>query len=87
MGGRIVEIQVTGESFWSGCALGALMTLLTVLAADRLLSSPQSLQTSLDLPRDIVGAYRLGIDDALKTNPASWQLEETCLEVWSNKQK
>ena len=82
-----MEIQVTGESFWSGFALGILMTLLTVLAADKLLSTPQSLQTSLDLPRDIVGAYRLGIADALKTNPASWQLEETCLEVWSNKQK
>jgi hypothetical protein len=82
-----MEIQVTGESFWSGCALGALMTLLTVLAADKVLSTPQSLQTSLSLPRDIVGAYNLGIRDALKTNPASWQLEETCLEVWSNKQK
>jgi hypothetical protein len=87
MGGRIMEIQIKSESYWSGFALGILMTLLTVLAADKLLSTPQSLQTSLDLPKDIVGAYRLGIADALKTNPASWQLEETCLEVWSNKQK
>jgi hypothetical protein len=63
------------------------MTLLTVLATDKLFSTPQSLQTSLSLPKDIVGAYNLGIADALKTNPASWQLEETCLEVWSNKQK
>jgi hypothetical protein len=82
-----MEIQVRTKSFWSGCALGALMTLLTVLAADKVLSTPQTLHTSLDLPKDIVGAYRLGIADALKTNPASWQLEETCLEVWSNKQK
>ena len=82
-----MEIQVKSESYWSGVALGCLMTLLTVLAADRLLSTPQSLQTSLDLPRDIVGAYNLGIRDALRTNPASWQLEETCLEVWANKQK
>lgn len=81
-----MEIQVSSESYWSGFGLGALMTLLTVLAADRVLSTPQSLQTSLDLPRDIIGAYQLGIKDALKTNPASWQLEETCLEVWSSKQ-
>lgn len=81
-----MEIQVRSESYWVGFGLGALMTLLTVLAADRVLSTPQTIQTSLDLPKDIIGAYQLGIKDALKTNPASWQLEETCLEVWSSKQ-
>ena len=82
-----MEIQVKSDSYWSGFALGCLMPLLTVLAADKLLSTPEPMQTSLSLPKDIVGAYNLGIKDALKTNPASWQLEETCLEVWSNKQK
>ena len=73
------------ESYWTGLALGVLLTLLTVLAADKLLSEPPLMQTALDLPTDIVKVYKLGIKDALKTNPASWELENTCLELWSNK--
>ena len=73
------------ESYWTGLALGVLLTLLTVLAADKILSEPTAMQTALDLPTDIVKVYNLGIKDALKTNPASWELENTCLELWSNK--
>lgn len=73
------------ESYWTGLALGVLLTLLTVLAADKILSEPTAMQTALDLPTDIVKVYKLGIKDALKTNPASWELENTCLELWSNK--
>jgi hypothetical protein len=73
------------ETYWTGFALGVLLTLLTVLAADKLLSKPPETQSALDLPTDIVKVYNLGIKDALKTNPASWELEHTCLELWSNK--
>ena len=34
----------------------------------------------------ILDAYRSGRVDALRTNPVSFELEQTCLEVWSNKQ-
>ena len=34
----------------------------------------------------ILDAYRSGRLDALRTNPVSFELEQTCLEVWSNKQ-
>ena len=72
------------ETYWMGFALGVLLTLLTVLAADKMFSKHESLQTALDLPTDIVKSYNLGIKDALKTNPPSWELEQTCLELWSN---
>lgn len=82
--GGIMRMAKT-ETYWMGFALGVLLTLLTVLAADKMFSKHESLQTALDLPTDIVKSYNLGIKDALKTNPPSWELEQTCLELWSNK--
>jgi len=82
--GGIMRMART-ETYWTGFALGVLLTLLTVLAADKLLSKPAETPSALDLPTDIVKVYNLGIKDALKTNPASWELEHTCLELWSNK--
>lgn len=35
---------------------------------------------------EVLSAYKEGRRDALKTNPVSFELEQTCLEVWSNKQ-
>ena len=34
----------------------------------------------------ILDAYRSGRTDALRTNPVSFELEQTCLEIWANKQ-
>ena len=38
------------------------------------------------MPKDIIEAYNMGLKDALRTNPASWDLEQTCLHMWANKQ-
>ena len=35
---------------------------------------------------EVLNAYREGRRDALKTNPVSFELEQTCLEIWANKQ-
>jgi hypothetical protein len=35
---------------------------------------------------EVLNAYKEGRRDALKTNPVSFELEQTCLEVWSNQQ-
>jgi hypothetical protein len=35
---------------------------------------------------EVLSAYKEGRRDALKTNPASFELEQTCLEIWANKQ-
>ena len=35
---------------------------------------------------EVLESYRAGRRDALKTNPVSFELEQTCLEIWANKQ-
>ena len=33
-----------------------------------------------------IESYQMGIKHALRTNPVSWELEETCLIIWTRKQ-
>ena len=85
MGDAKMEILPSGtrQTFWNGFALGATAITLVSLSAskvmDRYATTPEG------LPEGYIQAYKSGIKDALKTNPPSWQLEETCLEVWANK--
>ena len=85
MGDAKMEILPSGtrQTFWNGFALGATAIALVSLSAskvmDRYATTPEG------LPEGYIQAYKSGIKDALKTNPPSWQLEETCLEVWANK--
>ena len=37
------------------------------------------------LPKSVIEAYNMGLKDALRTNPASWDLEQTCLNMWADK--
>ena len=71
------------EPFWWGIALGAMATLLTVLAFARLLDTQEP---QIQMPQDVIAAYNQGIKDALKTNPAGAELEMACLELWGKKQ-
>jgi hypothetical protein len=71
------------QTYWSGFALGALLTALVSLSASRVMDRYAT--TPDGLPEGYIQAYKVGVKDALKTNPPSWQLEETCLEVWANK--
>lgn len=65
--------------------VGFLVCFVVAIALQKADSNP--VQTVAErFPRDIVEAYRLGVKDALKTNPASWDLEQACLELWANKQ-
>ena len=72
------------EPFWMGTLFGSLMMLLTVLAYDRMTSRPDP--SAVDMPADIVSAYRMGLKDALKTNPPNMELEAVCMELWAIKQ-
>ena len=72
------------EPFWMGTLFGSLMMLLTVLAYDRMTARPDP--SAVDMPADIVSAYRMGLKDALKTNPPNMELEAVCMELWANKQ-
>jgi hypothetical protein len=33
-----------------------------------------------------IESYQMGQKHALKTNPVSWELEETCLRIWTGKE-
>jgi uncharacterized protein (DUF1501 family) len=35
---------------------------------------------------EIIAAYKQGKKDALKTNPVNWELEQTCLGLWTERQ-
>jgi len=67
--------------------LGFTMGMLTVLSYEKLMSEPLVISDSEATRADeLISIYKRGVKDALKTNPVSFQLEQTCLEVWANKQ-
>ena len=68
-------------------ALGFTMGLLTVLAYQKVMSEPLILHDNeATRAEELISIYKRGQRDALKTNPVSFELEQTCLEVWANKQ-
>lgn len=72
------------DGFMKG-AVGFTMGLLTVLAYQRITGEQIVLESRID-PSTVISTWKAGYRDALRTNPASWELEQTCLEVWANKQ-
>ena len=66
--------------------LGACMGALTVIGANRFLESPQIFDVEAARAEELIKMYQRGKQDALKTNPVSFELEQKCLEVWANKQ-
>ena len=72
------------DGFMKG-AVGFTMGLLTVLAYQRITGEQIVLESRLDTST-VISTWKAGYRDALQTNPASWQLEQTCLEVWANNQ-
>ena len=68
-------------------ALGFTMGLLTVLAWQKVMSEPLILpDVEATRAEELISIYKRGQRDALRTNPVSFELEQTCLEVWANKQ-
>jgi hypothetical protein len=76
--------RIQNGSYWLGAALGAMVMLLIVLIVERNTEAPMPSATTM--PRDVVEAYRMGLKDALRTNPPSLELEQTCVNMWANKQ-
>ena len=72
--------------FASGFAIGATSAILGAMMTYRLMAEPVQPVVAKVTPDQIISAYNRGMDDALKTNPASWALEQSCLELWANKQ-
>jgi hypothetical protein len=72
------------ERFWVGAMFGMFLMLLITLIYHKLAESPHPSQ--LTMPKDVVQAYNMGLKDALRTNPPSLDLEQTCVNMWADKQ-
>lgn len=81
-----LEQRIQNGTYWTGAALGAMVMLLVVLIIDRLSHTPEQMPSSLMMPKDVVEAYRMGLKDAIKTNPPSLELEQVCMNMWAERQ-
>jgi hypothetical protein len=66
---------------WS---LGFTVGVMTTIAVDKIVERDDIAKQYE--PRELISIYKRGVRDALKTNPVSFELDQTCLEVWANKQ-
>jgi len=75
------------EEKFSIWALGFAMGVMTVIGGDKLLETNTPLPDVEQIRAEtLIEMYQRGRQDALTTNPVSFELEQTCLEVWANKQ-
>jgi hypothetical protein len=75
-----------GNKQWAlGVIVGVVLTSLIAIGIHKL-HRAQMPQSYVEMPRDIIQSYNMGLKDALKTNPPSWDLEQTCLNMWADKQ-
>lgn len=65
--------------------IGFTMGMLLVIGHNRIYNEPQIVQINPD-PETIIAAYNRGKEDALRTNPVSWELDKACLTVWGERQ-
>jgi hypothetical protein len=70
-------------NYWLGLIMGLVMASLIAIALNKMSAGPVA---EVQMPQTVIEAYNLGLKDALKTNPASWDLEQTCLNMWADKQ-
>jgi hypothetical protein len=68
-----------------GLVAGVVMTSLIAIGISKM-KTQHEVVAAVDMPRDIIQAYNMGLKDALKTNPVSLELDQTCLNLWANKQ-
>lgn len=75
------------ESKFMTWVLGFCVGILFTIGADRLMhEEPRLPDAETARANELINIYKRGVKDALKTNPVSFELEQTCLEVWANKQ-
>jgi len=72
-----------GNKQWAlGLVVGITLTTLIAISINKM----QATSPAVDMPRDVIEAYNMGLRDALKTNPPSMDLEQVCVNMWANKQ-
>ena len=68
-------------------ALGFAIGVMGVIAGDKLVEDEIVIADKEHTRADeLISIYKRGMKDALRTNPVGFALEQTCLEVWANKQ-
>jgi hypothetical protein len=67
-----------------GVITGVTITTLIAIGINQM-SRQQNPASYVDMPKDIIESYNMGIKDALRTNPPSNDLEMVCLELWGKK--
>ena len=73
-----------GNKQWGlGVLVGVVLTSLVAIGINKMTSNEPPMHM---MPKDIIEAYNMGLKDALRTNPASWDLEQTCLNMWADRQ-
>ena len=71
-----------GNKQWAlGLVVGITLTSLIAIGMSKMQAEP----SAVDMPKDVIQAYNMGIKDALKTNPPGAELEMVCLELWGKK--
>jgi len=66
-----------------GVLVGVVLTSLIAIGISKMKSNDPPMEI---LPKTVIEAYNMGLKDALKTNPPSMDLEQTCVNMWANKQ-
>jgi hypothetical protein len=71
------------NKYWGlGVITGVVLTSLIAIAMSKITATPEP----VPMPQTVIDAYNMGIKDALRTNPASSDLEDACLALWAKKQ-
>jgi hypothetical protein len=66
-----------------GVLVGVVLTSLIAIGINKMAANEPPMEI---LPKTVIEAYNMGLRDALKTNPPSMDLEQTCVNMWANKQ-
>ena len=84
MSNEMFECKAALQRQWMlGLLVGTLLTALIAIGFNKMRAAEPPADV---IPKTIIDSYNAGLKDALRTNPASWDLEQTCLNMWADKQ-
>ena len=73
-----------GNKQWMlGVIVGVVLTSLIAIGLSKMKANEPPTEM---MPKTVIDAYNMGLKDALKTNPPSMDLEQTCVNMWADKQ-
>jgi hypothetical protein len=76
-------MEVETRQWALGLVVGVVLTSLIAIGINKMQANEPPMEI---LPKTVIEAYNMGLKDALKTNPPSMDLEQTCVNMWANKQ-